>query len=134
MEDDFLYASARGRSTNPSQAVQRARREATGEFTTVLAEALARFDESEGDTAGQLPPRAEALLDRVESDPTALLQREASRVERGKDQYVAYVLLRVPLDDLRPTNGPGLELPELNRLRDNYNELLLERAASREAF
>lgn len=133
VEEDFLHASARARSTNPSQAVERARRQATGDFTTILAEAVEGVHDPDGETTDEESTRWDRVLDRVESDPSSVLELEASRVGRDGDEYVAYVLLRASPDDLWAGGEPS-ESPGRDRLRELYNRLLDERTASRRTF
>lgn len=128
-ERDFLYASAKGRSANPSQAVQRARRRATGQFSTVFTEAVGRILDSEADTSAKGSSDWEALLERVESDPSSVLELEARRVGRHGDEYLAYVPLRGSLDDLLPPDVDGDTAR--SRLRDFYERVNHERTASR---
>ena len=128
-EEDYLYASAKARSPNPSQAVERARRRATGQFTMVFTEAVGQLLESTADTTVRGSSRWDALLNRIESDPSSVLAMEARRVSRTGDEYVAYVLLGVPVSELDLPEET--DRPEASRLRRFYERVLRDRTASR---
>lgn len=132
-DEDFLYASAKGRSANPSQAIERARRRATGQFMTVLTEAVGQLQDSHADTGGESASPRDAFLNRVESNPPSVFELEARRVSRAGDEYRAHVLLRASWDDLFPSRDEDDLGSERGRLREYYQRLIHERTAARGA-